>query len=64
MCPNHVVATGGNGQAAKSSDEIGRLAALAALGCLDVDGSTQAWDEPDESPLLARERFAPRVRAS
>ena len=55
------VAAGGNGLAAKSSDEIGRLAALAALGSLCCgEGSLQRWQEPDdESELLARQRFAP-----
>lgn len=54
-------AAGGNGLAAKSSDEIGRLAALAALGSLCCgEGGLQRWQEPDyESELLARERFAP-----
>lgn len=60
MSDDWYVATGGNGLAAKSSDEIGRLAALAALGRLEADGEApQEWQLPDESPLLARERFAP-----
>ena len=49
------VATGGNGQAAKSSDEIGRLGARAAL-------SPSGWDEDEAHPLLREAaRFAPRL---
>ena len=51
------VAVGGNGGAAKSSDELGRLAALAALA---PDG-TPEWD-PETPPALRRELFAPAWR--
>jgi len=51
------VATGGNGLAAKSSDEIGRLAACAVL-------SVGGWDPEEKHPLLAAERFTPRLRPS
>jgi hypothetical protein len=61
--PSLYVATGGNGLAAKSSDEIGRLAALAALGSLrSEEGGTQTWDTADSNALLAREHFAPRAK--
>ena len=49
------VATGGNGLAAKSSDEIGRLAAKAAL-------AGGGWDEEETHPLLAAARFQPRLK--
>lgn len=61
--PSLYVATGGNGLAAKSSDEIGRLAALAALGSLrSSEGGIQSWDTADSNALLAREHFAPRAK--
>ena len=50
------VATGGNGLAAKSSDEIGRLAALAALGRLHDGRHEQLWGAAEA------ERFVPRCR--
>ena len=53
--PGLHVATGGNGLAAKSSDEIGRLAACAAL-------SPSGWDPGETHELLAAERFAPRLK--
>jgi len=49
------VATGGNGLAAKSSDEIGRLAARAVL-------SPSGWADDEMHPLLQAERFQPRIR--
>ena len=51
------VATGGNGLAAKSSDEIGRLAAASALGAL-----YRADPKSSSHSLLAAERFTPVVR--
>ena len=48
--------------AAKSSDEIGRLAAAAALAPhLKMQPHAAGWDEDGRLPLLAAERFAPRV---
>jgi glycine/D-amino acid oxidase-like deaminating enzyme len=55
------VATGGNGLAAKSSDEIGRLAACDTLG--ELMGGEQQPANAEASGLLAAERFAPRVKA-
>jgi len=52
--PGLAVATGGNGYAAKSSDEIGRLSAAAVL-------SPDGWGA--EEPL-DRSIFAPRMRES
>ena len=44
---------------AVSSDEIGRLAAFAAL---PPEGAKRSWDDGGE-PLLAQERFEPQIRA-
>ena len=54
VAPGLAVATGGNGLAAKSSDELGRLAAHAAL-------SEAGWDAA--TPLPA-ERLAPRLQTA
>uniref|UniRef100_A0A7S4T5Q6 FAD dependent oxidoreductase domain-containing protein n=1 Tax=Alexandrium monilatum TaxID=311494 RepID=A0A7S4T5Q6_9DINO len=50
--PGYFVAVGGNGWAAKSADEIGRLAGALVAG------------EPDWGPDLPREAFRARPRAS
>ena len=52
------VAVGGNGLAAKSSDEIGRLAAGAALS----DEAGGCWDASQST--LPADVFAPRVRSA
>merc|ERR1712032_1450155 len=56
------VVTGGNGLAAKSSDEIGRLAASAALP-QDVRrlDAVLVWGE-DDLNLLSADRFKPLLR--
>ena len=51
------VATGGCGLAAKSSDEIGRLGALAAL-------SPTGWAEGEDESALPRAEFEPKLRAA
>ena len=70
------VATGGNGQAAKSSDEIGRMATEDALGACYMDmvmdtggaggakGTVQHPPPPPPDPLLSADRFRPRCRSS
>jgi len=60
----HFVVIGSNGLAAKSSDEIGRLAAGAALPPHSQKKQLMPiWDEGGSVPLLASSRFAPQLRA-
>lgn len=55
VAPRVFAAVGGNGAAAKSSDEIGRLAATLALGCWDVAYDLAAFDGTPLSPADATE---------
>merc|ERR1712217_1019527 len=62
VAPGHFVVIGSNGLAAKSSDEIGRLAAGVALpASVRTVGMKKMWDEGGSVPLLASSRFSPQM---